>query len=379
MHTLFVSVAALVAFGAAFRKLTSVVRRRTLTPGSAALCLSLFCVGLASALWTPVLETALPVGVAARLRVAATVVALFCALLTTVYIGHRIACRLATLTRHLLTAAPVLVLLVVLATVLPIAPAGRLDEFDLVAACYTLVATTELALRLAGYARAACRRPAVLGLWTMTVACIATEVYALSVVGTMVAMWVTRTAYPCHAAESPLCGLRLGSAVAGPTLTSLALLLSVLATGDAMLRRSRRDRELCRRLEPLWETLVAAIPEIALTSPTAVHGGPAPWQTDARLYRRWVEIRDALLLLHHYRHREWRCRTPDQEAAAITHALRAHRTGWTVEPGLRPRIRHGLDHSDAYLADVHQLAEVSEALARQQAFLAGPREPSTVR
>lgn len=382
MRNLIVSAEAVVAFAAAFLKLSSALRRRTFTAGTATLCLCLFFYGVTAILWTPLLETALPAGLPHRVRAMSVVVALFCALLTTAYVGHGIDRPRHTIVRHALTAAAILLVLLVLTAELPAPPPGQLDELDLVAACYVLAAAVELAARLLRYVAAVTRHTVVIGLWTITAATVGTGAHALNVIGTVLAMTITKMVYPCTGVvgESLLCGVRLGSAIAGPALVALGLLIPVLATACAMLRRGFRHRGLHQQLEPLWATLMAALPEIALTSATGVRGGPGPWDPNARLYRRWVEIRDGLLLLHRYRHRDWRCDTPDQEAAAIAQALRAYRTGWVVEPELRPRrqARPGEYRADEYLTDVRWLAAVADAMARHQAFRARGRESAAV-
>jgi len=51
------------------------------------------------------------------------------------------------------------------------------------------------------------------------------------------------------------------------------------------------------RLRPLWSTLYAAVPEVALTSEQAMTGSYRRGEIGIRLYRRVIEIRDAQLIL----------------------------------------------------------------------------------
>ncbi|CAM02447.1 hypothetical protein A8924_3562 [Saccharopolyspora erythraea NRRL 2338] len=60
----------------------------------------------------------------------------------------------------------------------------------------------------------------------------------------------------------------------------------------------RTGRRSLRRLKPLWERLVDAAPSIALPQHTV--GGLPRWSVDLRLYRRVIEIRDAILILRDY-------------------------------------------------------------------------------
>lgn len=118
--------------------------------------------------------------------------------------------------------------------------------------------------------------------------------------------------------------------VAGTVVTTLlasASMFSVLLIRAGWDRTGRR----CRRLLPLWRDLTAAVPEIVL------HPDGAR-DSDARLLRMTVEIRDALLHLGPYLHpevprtigsgRELRC-----YARGLAEATRVRRAGGPPRPG----------------------------------------------
>ncbi|WP_040781840.1 DUF6545 domain-containing protein [Nocardia pneumoniae] len=85
---------------------------------------------------------------------------------------------------------------------------------------------------------------------------------------------------------------------AGPTFGVAALGATILAVPLVARLRARmgwdRAARYCRRLEPLWRDLTAAVPEIVLASDAPIA------EADARLIRMTVEIRDALMHLRHH-------------------------------------------------------------------------------
>lgn len=68
---------------------------------------------------------------------------------------------------------------------------------------------------------------------------------------------------------------------------------------STLLARTGWDRtgRYCRRLQPLWRDVTAAVPEIVLELPRDRHGRVQP---ATRLHRMIVEIRDSLLHLKRY-------------------------------------------------------------------------------
>ncbi|GGM61100.1 hypothetical protein GCM10012275_35210 [Longimycelium tulufanense] len=134
-----------------------------------------------------------------------------------------------------------------------------------------------------------------------------------------------------------------------------------------------------RRLHPLWRALHDAFPEIALTSPQAVEGRIPRRDMDFRLYRRVIEIRDGLLLLHPYRdpaatagHRARASETgltdtdldAAVEAAGIALALRRRAEGIAVVEGVVP-AEAGPEHDLG--GETAWLTRVSRAFAREAA------------
>lgn len=99
----------------------------------------------------------------------------------------------------------------------------------------------------------------------------------------------------------------------------------------AFMRAVGLDREgrVCRRLDPLWRDLTAAVPEIVMHP--AVDTG-APRDPATRVFRRAVEIRDALMHLAPYMPAGQRPLVesggnPEDYAKRIAHAARARMTG----------------------------------------------------
>lgn len=79
---------------------------------------------------------------------------------------------------------------------------------------------------------------------------------------------------------------------------SLAVGLGLTAGADAIqiTRKSARDRVLLWRITPLWERLLAGFPELSIERGISQPGLILVRQPGAHLYRRYVEVRDSLLL-----------------------------------------------------------------------------------
>ena|GEM_PF-5172382 len=79
---------------------------------------------------------------------------------------------------------------------------------------------------------------------------------------------------------------------------SLAVGLGLTAGADAIqiTRKSARDRVLLWRITPLWERLLAGFPELSIERDLSHLGLLLVRNPGAHLYRRYVEIRDSLLL-----------------------------------------------------------------------------------
>lgn len=78
----------------------------------------------------------------------------------------------------------------------------------------------------------------------------------------------------------------------------LAFGLGLTATADAVQasRRWLRDRVLLWRISPLWERLLAVAPEMSIERPLSRSGLLLVRQPGVHLYRRYVEVRDSLLI-----------------------------------------------------------------------------------
>uniref|UniRef100_UPI003F499FD3 MAB_1171c family putative transporter n=1 Tax=Nocardia suismassiliense TaxID=2077092 RepID=UPI003F499FD3 len=95
-----------------------------------------------------------------------------------------------------------------------------------------------------------------------------------------------------------LAAIWAGTVVAVPLISTLLTVTGWDRTG-----------RYCRRLQPLWRDLTAAVPEIVLEMPRDQHGRIEP---ATRLHRMTVEIRDSLLHLRRY------CDTTDEIDTATT-------------------------------------------------------------
>ncbi|NIH79861.1 MAB_1171c family putative transporter [Amycolatopsis viridis] len=76
-------------------------------------------------------------------------------------------------------------------------------------------------------------------------------------------------------------------------LTAWIMAIGVALPQLLRMHRAACDRRTARRLEPVWRQLVASVPHVHL--PESGH-----WASDLRLYRRIIEIRDAILVLAGY-------------------------------------------------------------------------------
>ncbi|MBF6228841.1 hypothetical protein IU470_27550 [Nocardia abscessus] len=127
-----------------------------------------------------------------------------------------------------------------------------------------------------------------------------------AVLGTVVSLGIVAVVYPLEAISSVVTGqpshdpeMRwkawsgfLLSAVAAPAVVTVPL-ISTLLTHLGWDRTGRY----CRRLQPMWADLTAAVPEIVLERRRDHNGRTDP---AVRLHRMTVEIRDSLLHLKRY-------------------------------------------------------------------------------
>ncbi|MCB5164014.1 hypothetical protein LG634_04080 [Streptomyces bambusae] len=155
-------------------------------------------------------------------------------------------------------------------------------------------------------------------------------------------------------------------------LRAAAILVPTLFT----LRRTFADGAAAWRLWPLWRDLVGAVPHVALHKPRAGRLVELLWPPvprDLLVYRKVIETRDAILVLHDYvapgvpeqaRGHVAAAGVPVQHAEAavlacvIREARRARDAGRAPEPGAYP----GADRDGSDLADERSfLVDVAEA------------------
>ncbi|WP_027928578.1 MAB_1171c family putative transporter [Amycolatopsis thermoflava] len=166
------------------------------------------------------------------------------------------------------------------ATAACVTPADKpwFDLFWLLLCLAHVLGTGPAAVVCARYGRRATTRPLRAGLYVLTTGFASSTVFWGLVAP---AYLVTRS--PWVAATFPL---------------NVAITAWVMALGTALpqllrLHRSVNDHRTLRRLEPLWRRLVAAVPQVHLPE-------NGRWASDLRLYRRVIEIRDAVLVLRDY-------------------------------------------------------------------------------
>ncbi|WP_159839795.1 MAB_1171c family putative transporter [Nocardia sp. CY41] len=192
-----------------------------------------------------------------------------------------------------------------------------------------------------------------------------------AILGTVAALGGVAVVYPIEAFSSVLTGrpswdpeMRwkawsgfLLSAVGAPAVVTVPL-ISALLTHFGWDRTSRY----CRRLQPMWADLTAAVPGIVLETPHDHYGRTDP---AIRLHRMTVEIRDSLLHLKRYSD------SPDDLAATggdpHSYARRVAEAIATKAAGHPPRAsrfppRHRIRPGTRDLtAELHQLLALAEA------------------
>ncbi|GAB3575228.1 hypothetical protein GCM10027445_37350 [Amycolatopsis endophytica] len=158
--------------------------------------------------------------------------------------------------------------------------------------CLThVLGTGPSALLCARYARRATNLPLRAGLSVLVTGFVSSTVFwALVVPGFLItrAPWLP-SAFP----------LNIG-------VTAWVMALGIALPQLLRLHHAAGDRRTLRRLEPLWRRLTTAVPQVRLPE----HGR---WTSDLRLYRRVIEIRDAVVVLRDYA-------GPDIVEAAHVHA-----------------------------------------------------------
>ncbi|MFD6157892.1 MAB_1171c family putative transporter [Nocardia sp. NPDC060256] len=123
--------------------------------------------------------------------------------------------------------------------------------------------------------------------WLMVLACLPFWADQVLWIGQMIGGWQP---FASHIDRVQV--LLVNTAVVASTLFVIPVVGQLLARADL-----DRDGRICRKLQPLWRDVCAAVPEIVLSP---VVGGRARHDSTARLLRMTVEIRDALLHLGPY-------------------------------------------------------------------------------
>ena len=84
--------------------------------------------------------------------------------------------------------------------------------------------------------------------------------------------------------------------LAAPISLAVGLALTAVADAIQFTRQTLRDRVLLWRITPLWERLLADSPELSIERDLSRPGLLLVRKPGAHLYRRYVEVRDSLLL-----------------------------------------------------------------------------------
>lgn len=361
-----------VVFGVTALKVGMARHRRGINPAVVTLCLFLLCYVITAALWVPAVESLSPATAHAARAVTRVLATLF-ALLTIVYVQHGRHSRARTVAGHVAVAAAVLLVLGVLVAALPEPVRGVRDAVDVVALTYFGVAAVAIATRLFSFATHVTNRATLtVGLRIVAAGFLFGAMYAAVTILRVVPRWVglvERQRCPSDAVGPFLfCGLGFVLAMVTLLVISVGVAVPVVATAWELLRRRWWQYRAHQRLGPLWCAVRDGLPQIVLSSTTALRGGPLPWEVEARLYRRWVEIRDGLLLLRPHRRGDADgLGEPVAQARSIAAALEAYQLR---APGSVPRpepstvVDDGHRHGHDYDVDVEWLAAVSDALSR---------------
>ncbi|TFD70970.1 MAB_1171c family putative transporter [Cryobacterium fucosi] len=91
-------------------------------------------------------------------------------------------------------------------------------------------------------------------------------------------------------------GIYFTALITAPICLAVGLGLTTVVDGAASAWRNARDRVLLWRITPLWERLIADSPELSIETPSTRLRLAFGREPGARLYRRYVEVRDSLLL-----------------------------------------------------------------------------------
>ncbi|MEV0252301.1 MAB_1171c family putative transporter [Nocardia sp. NPDC050712] len=166
--------------------------------------------------------------------------------------------------------------------------------------------------------------------------------------------------------NSPAAEFTVGPLVAGAALTAVTAVPLI----DVLLSRTSLDRvgRHHRKLQPLWQDLISAVPDVVLDQ-----GAGRTRNPELRLYRQIVEIRDALQRLRYYMPTE---HVPKRgrrgEADRIARAIRAKAGG--ASPNSASHIENPEGMRDDMAAELEYLRALSRVWPAARArVLDGPR------
>lgn len=256
-----------------------------------------------------------------------------------------------------------------------------LAVYTLVYASYlgsAVVDLAALALRSIRGARAWLR----LGMILIAAGCVLAAGYLIEkMIGVVSELVTASTAEPyCSSAFATVgCTFAVGMPALAVLLIILGTTLPTLGPRLEHLLRGFWHRRALRRLQPLWETLHEALPDIALATPDRPLGPSLPGGISERLYRRVIAIRDGLLALQPYRdpadtreHRDqadaagltdWR-RAAAIEAADIRAALHRRRHDMPLS-GHSVEANAATQHDDLP-SELRWLTQVSDSFTRDE-------------
>ncbi|MGH3630036.1 MAG: MAB_1171c family putative transporter [Sciscionella sp.] len=235
----------------------------------------------------------------------------------------------------------------------------------------------QLALRSIRYTRAWLR----LGMTLIALGCLLGAGYLIEKVIAVLNELITNSAPAESFCPSAFATIGCTFAVGMPALGVLAILFGATLPilGPRLERPPRRlaHRRAYRRLQPLWDTLHGARPDLALAAPELPATEKTP-DISERLYRRVIAIRDGLLTLQPYR-------DPDdtrthRHLAAISGIAQSRRPAAIEAADIRAalhRQHHGPPPSaggpetaaapqNDFPSEIRWLTQVSDALTRDE-------------
>jgi hypothetical protein len=174
----------------------------------------------------------------------------------------------------------------------------------------------------------------------------------------------------CTSAISPIgCAMGVTAPALAVLLIIVGLTMPVVAWKIGQLQRSRWERRAIDDLAPLWNAIVAAVPQVVLSAEDD------SLATDYQLHRRVIEISDGVLSSNGYRsmlaeeraRREIPLDAPQRaariEAAVLLDALEGCLAGRAEELEPAPVASGTLDRDGDLRAEVEWLRSVSQALS----------------